>query len=439
MSRGLVALVALVAAGACQERAASPAERRGSPDGSDASVIAAGAPGVPPANGARVSSASTEPARTAGRSNDRLANQPDGLAQQRPRDGLDASPRDARSAADGQGASSSGATAFVEFHEPTGLLAELADAGWGLAFTSERSGVPQVHHTAGGTERALTLDATHHLQDVALRRHELLVSRVEGPAEQLVAVTIADGGMRDVTPGFEKAHGAVVSADEALVAFESSLAGASDVAVVPFDGSRPPRLAASEPTGAFQPAFTRDGRALVVTSSGTGDPELYLQPLDAGTPLRLTAFHLEDFGGVPSPDGVSMAFVSNREGHDRVFLQRLDGRGVRRLSAQARTGDFAESNPVWLPDGRSVLVTLREGPGLVLQRIEVATRKVRWVTPGNDQLPQPSPDGRFIAFVSDRAGNADVWVMRADGSGATPVTRHEAPEYGPRWTRLHTR
>lgn len=432
MTHRLVVLAALVAVGACREGgSSSTAAQRPS---------AQPAPDAPTArlDSSRASDPSAATTAVGGPYDSSLTNESiqdagflrDALEAQRPavdREGTLAAP------------SSSATTSFVEHREPTGLLAELADAGWALAFTSERSGTPQLHHTSAGTERALTVDATHHLQDVALRRNELLVSRVEGPAEQLVAVRIADGGMRDVTPGFEKAHAAVLSPDESHVAFESSLAGASDVAVVPFDGSRPPRLAAREPTGSFQPAFTRDGRALVVTSSGTGDPELYLQPLDAGTPARLTAFHLEDFGGVPSPDGVWMAFVSNREGSDRVFLQRLDGRGARRLSAEARTGDFAESNPVWMPDGRSVLVTLREGARLSVQRIDVKTRKAVWTTSFNAQLPAPSPDGRFIAFVSDRAGNADVWVMRADGSSATAATSHEAPEYGPRWTRAPSR
>jgi TolB protein len=351
--------------------------------------------------------------------------------------GRSSGPADAGSPTDGGSAPEPPAAPpppFVERRAASPLWAEIADAGWALAFTSERSGVPQVHHLAGELERALTFEATHHLQDVARRRDELLVSRVEGPAEQLVAVQVTDGGMRDVSPGLEKAHAAVLSADEQWVAFESSLAGASDVALVPFDGSAPPRLVVAEPTGSFQPAFTPDGRSLVVTSSSTGDPELYRQPLDGGARVRLTAFHLEDFGGVPANDGTRVAFVSNREGIDRVFVQRLDGRGVQRLSAEARGPDAAESNPVWMPDGRSVLVTVRDGKTLVMQRIDVATRRVRWTTSGGDQLPCPSPDGRYVAFVSDRAGSADVYVMRADGSGASQLTSHEAPEYGPRWT-----
>jgi TolB protein len=338
------------------------------------------------------------------------------------------------------GATRQGPTAAIVEQRPRDeLLRDIAAAGWALVFTSERSGRPQVHLLDGDTEWALTFDAAHHLQDVARRHGEALVSRVEGTAEQLMAIGLTDGGVRALTPGLEKAHAAVLSADEALVAFESSLAGASDVAVVPFDASAPPRLVAAEATGSFQPAFTRDGRALVLTSSATGDPELYRQPLDGGARVRLTAFHLEDFGAAPSPEGARLAFVSNREGADRVFVQGLDGRGVHRLSSATPGEADAESDPVWMPDGRSVLVTVRRGPRAVLQRVDIGTRTVRWTSSGGDQLPRPSPDGRFVAFVSDREGSADVFVMRADGTGVTRATMHGAPEYGPRWATRATR
>ncbi|MCA3011892.1 MAG: PD40 domain-containing protein [Myxococcaceae bacterium] len=395
-------LAAVLALGACRERAASnaPAPRAQAGSGDTGSVRADAAPVEAGPDAGLASTGSDETTADGG-----------GAATRRP------------------------ASDIVEQRPRGALLRAIAAAGWALVFTSERSGRPQVHLLDGDTERALTFDAAHHLQDVALEHGEALLSRVEGSSEQVVAVSLLDGGVRGLTPGLDKAHAAVLSPDEVLVAFESSLAGASDVAIVPFDASAPPRLVAAEATGSFQPAFTRAGRALILTSSATGDPELYRQPLDGGARQRLTAFHLEDFGAAPSPDGARLAFVSNREGADRVFVQGLDGRGVQRLSSTASEAADVESDPVWMPDGRSVLVTVRRGPRVLIERIEVGTRKVRWTSSGGDQLPRPSPDGRFIAFVSDREGSADVFVMRADGTGVTRATMHGAPEYGPRWTR----
>lgn len=280
----------------------------------------------------------------------------------------------------------------------------------------------------------MTLEpGAHHLQAVATRRGEAIVSRVEGPAEQLVAISLGDAGVRELTQPMERAHAAQLSPDEALLVFESSLTHASTVAVMEWTRPSEPR-ALPDPgtTGAFQPALTADGRVLF-TSSATGDPEVYLSPLDGGAFTQLTAFHLEDFGAVPCPDGKRFAFVSNREGIDRVFVQGLDGRQLKRLRRAADAE--LEADPVWMPDGKSVLVTLRRDGRTRLALVDVASQRVRWTTdaPGSSQLPRPSPDGRFIAFVSDRGGNPDLWVMRATGADAQRLTEHASAEYGPRW------
>jgi hypothetical protein len=48
--------------------------------------------------------------------------------------------------------------------------------------------------------------------------------------------------------------------------------------------------------------------------------------------------------------------------------------------------------------------------------------------------PSWSPDGRRIAFVSDREGAPNIWVIGLDGSNATNLTRHEAKDHSPAWS-----
>jgi TolB protein len=51
----------------------------------------------------------------------------------------------------------------------------------------------------------------------------------------------------------------------------------------------------------------------------------------------------------------------------------------------------------------------------------------------DDFLPVWSPDGRQIAFVSDRDGNMDIYLMAADGSGLRNLTNNSAIDYLPVW------
>jgi TolB protein len=56
-------------------------------------------------------------------------------------------------------------------------------------------------------------------------------------------------------------------------------------------------------------------------------------------------------------------------------------------------------------------------------------------TPGDVQTPAWSPDGRKLAFVSERDGNAEIYMMNADGSAQENLTRQPASDNHPSWSR----
>jgi Tol biopolymer transport system component len=54
--------------------------------------------------------------------------------------------------------------------------------------------------------------------------------------------------------------------------------------------------------------------------------------------------------------------------------------------------------------------------------------------PAEDNSPVWSPDGKYIAFVSTRDGNSEIYVMRADGSQQKNLSNNPAPDYDPTWS-----
>ncbi len=67
--------------------------------------------------------------------------------------------------------------------------------------------------------------------------------------------------------------------------------------------------------------------------------------------------------------------------------------------------------------------------------VEPATGRVRELSDGRgrDGSPAWSPDGGYLAFTSDRDRDPELYLMRADGTGVTRLTRAPGADWLPRW------
>lgn len=187
------------------------------------------------------------------------------------------------------------------------------------------------------------------------------------------------------------------------------------------------------PEGNFEPSVSPDGKQIAFVSSRDGDPEIYVMDVGGGT-RRLTFFHREDWGPRWSPDGRLIAFLSDREGRVRVFVMQPDGAGARAVSGSVDTGE--ERDIAWSPDGRSLAFVSRSARGQArIWKVAMDGSAPVALTDGTTKDDQPvwSPDGKYLAYTSENDGDADIFLMRADGSGKLQLTSAPGADWLPRW------
>lgn len=151
--------------------------------------------------------------------------------------------------------------------------------------------------------------------------------------------------------------------------------------------------------------------------------------------LRLAAHRMADeimkaYGEKPVFTS-KIAFVSNRDGNDEIYMMDYDGAGQTRITFN-RIKDYM---PAWAPDQRRLIYTTykRANPDLVILSIYEG-KSVTVAGRGTNFSGAFSPDGKKLAFCSTMDGNAELYVAEADGSRVRRLTFNSAIDTAPSWS-----
>ena len=184
------------------------------------------------------------------------------------------------------------------------------------------------------------------------------------------------------------------------------------------------------------------GKGFVVCAPEAGDTELFRLDGEGKIVKQLTDNDVDDCQPDVTPDGKTIVFWSTRSGSAEIWAMGIDG-GSPRLLTRFPGNDQAsdhryggEGPPRISPDGsRIAWISIRDGEDWDLYSMRLDGTDVRRLTDhlADDAYPAWSPDGKFIAFDSNRHGSIDIFVIPADGGKPQRLTDHPGNEQAPSW------
>ena len=134
-----------------------------------------------------------------------------------------------------------------------------------------------------------------------------------------------------------------------------------------------------------------------------------------------------------SPDGRTVVFRSNRKGHFDLYRKAADGGGAESL---LYADNFDKTPTCWSSDGKSMLYQSLGSTGGFDLWVLALTNPARPLpflqTPANEKYGTFSPDGRWVAYQSDESHREEVYVAPYPGPGG----KHQISSGGgtvPRW------
>jgi TolB protein len=126
--------------------------------------------------------------------------------------------------------------------------------------------------------------------------------------------------------------------------------------------------------------------------------------------------------------------VENRDVKE-IYIADYDGANSRRVT----TSRQLNINPSWSPDARAVAYTSYVPvPDIFISHLYRGVRENPTKRVGSNFLPMFSPDGTRMAFMSNRDGNPEIYVMNVDGSAVRRITNHPAGDSSPTWSPTGT-
>lgn len=237
--------------------------------------------------------------------------------------------------------------------------------------------------------------------------------------------------------------------------FQSTRSGRAALYLADIDGSRP-RLWLDSGVAPASPAWSPDGKSIAFADQVDGDSEIFVMAVDGRVPKRLTAIRADDAHPAWSADSRRIFFSSNRHTKDQavdfydqihdIFSMDRNGTDLRQHTDCRAVCTYPTPSPdgAWLayrkllarPGNRWNQSLMGFDSEVMVSATDGSAARTLSNHPAFDGWPAWSPDGRWIAFASNRAGRVNsgqIYLIRPDGSDLAVLTSGEWSNTQPRW------
>jgi eukaryotic-like serine/threonine-protein kinase len=321
--------------------------------------------------------------------------------------------------------------------------------GRSVAFTADVGGKRQifVQLIAGGAPLQITRDAVdHELPRWSPDSSSILYfsPAVSGAVQGSIWEIPTFGGVpRRVVDSVGGAD--VSSTDARLALFRLSKEGIQLV-TSPIDGSRFDMVAQFAPTTYYlYPRWSPDGRWIAFQRGDTIRFDIFVAPANGGEPHQLTQDNAMMSGFAWLPDSTGIIYSSSRGG-TMPYLPTLGLWEVRLRDGRVRqviSGETSYMNPDISKSGAILVSRMKLQTDIWKFPVDGPpaenTRRAIRVTRQTGQVltPTASPDGKEVAFLSDSGGHANLWVVNTETGGLRQITNERDPTVAlgvPQWS-----
>jgi TolB protein len=211
------------------------------------------------------------------------------------------------------------------------------------------------------------------------------------------------------------------SADHKMIYFQSDRDGNREIYSMNSDGSSVARIT-NDPGNDGAPACSPDGKKILFTSTRAGNSELYLMNTDGTDTMRLTHTEHSEFNPQWAPNGGMIVYYYEKGDHkDQVYVCNADGTGAFKISDDSLNNIY----PGFSPDGSEVIFQSDINEKTKVNVVDLLDQSKKEVISSGGFYNRFSPDGKYLAYISGKWPESEIYISKVDGSDKKKINLKE--------------